>query len=239
MGLERRHTGPGFRAAPAAERLEMERVKRMRILTVEDEESTADAIRMLLENKLEAAVDTVPDCASARELLSSNSYDLITMDYQPLPDGDGLSLLEEIMKMPGAPPVIIVTGRGDEQTAVSAFKLGASGYVVKDESMSTLLVEEARLALAGAELKSAEKELVELSNRLKQTLYTVNDGILTLDSDRIVTSCNKAATEIFGYSEVELLGHSVRKLYRSDEYFHEVGERIYPALREREFHGRD
>lgn len=123
----------------------------MHILVVEDEKATATLVRMLLEQELEAAVDIASDCASARKLLSSDSYDLITLDYK-LPHGDGLSLLEEIVKMEGAPPVVMVTRHGDERTAVSAFKLGASGYVVNDARMSTMLIEEACSALAKAEL---------------------------------------------------------------------------------------
>ena len=36
-------------------------------------------------------------------------------------------------------PVVMVTGHGDEETAVQAFKLGASDYVVKGEGYLTRL----------------------------------------------------------------------------------------------------
>ena len=85
----------------------------MRSLSEEDEEATATMVKVLLERELGASVDTPPDCACARELLSDNSRDIITLDYQ-LPDGDGLVLLKEIDPMDSPPPVIMVTAHRDE-----------------------------------------------------------------------------------------------------------------------------
>jgi len=127
-----------------------------RILVVEDDPAQARTIVLLLKRNLTATCDIAMSCAEAREKIPSCDYDLITLDYQ-LPDGNGLDLLEEIRDMIGPPPVVFVTGHGDEMTAVSAFKNGAAGYVVKDNRMATMVVEEARSALARADLVRAEK----------------------------------------------------------------------------------
>lgn len=138
----------------------------MRILTIEDDEPTSLMVKMLLEREFGATVDIAADCATARERLSSGLYGLITIDYR-LPDIDGLSLLEEIMEKENAPPVIILTGQGSEQAAVSAFKLGASSYVVKDAHMSTTLITEVRWALVKAKLKGTEEALRASEGRLR------------------------------------------------------------------------
>ncbi|HEY5527159.1 MAG TPA: response regulator [Candidatus Anoxymicrobiaceae bacterium] len=106
---------------------------RPRVLVIEDEPLQADIIRRLLEKRFSAAVAVASNADEAREKLAE-VYDLVTLDYQ-LPDCDGLSLLKEIAAIPAAPPVVMVTGRGDEIIAVDAFISGASGYVVKDERM--------------------------------------------------------------------------------------------------------
>ncbi len=78
----------------------------------------------------------------------------------------------------------------------------------------------------------AEKKLADATQRLESILESANDGIVTLDTDRVITSCNRAASLILGYSREELLGQSLRMIYRSDEYFREVGERAYRSIGE-------
>jgi len=198
----------------------------MRILTVDDEEKTATLVSMQLESEFEASVDIAPDCATARELLSSNSYDLITIDYQ-LPDGDGLSLLEEILGMENAPPVVILTAHGDEKTAVSAFKLGASGYVVKDARMSTMLVEEARSALARAGQAKAEERYRSVFDNSRNGIAvyeTVRDG-----EDFVFKDFNKAAQAIDRISREDVIGRSVLAVFPGVREFglFEVFQRVW------------
>jgi len=190
----------------------------MHILTVEDEESTATLFRKLLKTNLKASVDTAPDCASARQRLSSNSYDLIIMDYQ-LPDGDGLSFLEEIVRTADAPPVVMVTSHGDEKkTAVSAFKLGASGYVVKDARMSTLLIEEVRSALARAGQAKVEEATRVSEERYRNVFDNSRNGIAVYEAvrdgqDFVFKDFNKAAEAIEGVSREDVVGKSVLEVF--------------------------
>ena len=80
----------------------MEPVEALQILAVEDDRDFAGLLKMVLRTKLAAEVTIAEDCASARNILSSSNFDLITLDYQ-LPDGKGLQLLEEITLMENAP----------------------------------------------------------------------------------------------------------------------------------------
>lgn len=119
------------------------------ILVVEDETDTARSIQRLLERRLGVLVDIAVDGRRARECLLSNKYDFITLDYQ-LPDCDGLELLRELTEMSNPPPVVMVTGHGDDHVAQQAFDLGAVGYVLKDERMLDVLASTAKKALAEA-----------------------------------------------------------------------------------------
>lgn len=82
------------------------------------------------------------------------------------------------------------------------------------------------------ERKQSEEALSELNQRLEGIFDNAVTGIVTLDTNRVITSCNPAAVRILGYSREELMGQSLRMIYRSDEYFREVGERAYPAISE-------
>lgn len=75
---------------------------------------------------------------SAQNVLSEKRiFDLILSDLR-LTDGDGIMLLSWLKKMRIATPVIIMTGYGEVQTAVSAIKLGAFDFLEKPINPSIL-----------------------------------------------------------------------------------------------------
>src|SRR5450830_1578758 len=126
----------------------------MRFLVIDDNKDTARMIAMLLERRFEADIDIEPTCADARAALENNSYDVITLDYQ-LPDCSGLDMLDEITAADEHPPVVMITGHGDEELAYLSFRMGASGYAAKDRKLSVSLPEAVEWALADAALKKS------------------------------------------------------------------------------------
>jgi two-component sensor histidine kinase len=63
--------------------------------------------------------------------LQEGGIDVIALD-QYMPGLDGLETLEQILKIPNAPPVVFVTASQDSKIAVTALKAGAADYLVKD-----------------------------------------------------------------------------------------------------------
>jgi len=105
----------------------------MNILYVEDDARDVDVtIRVLNGIAPSLKIDTVATKRDAIQRLQQESrpYDLVLTDIH-LPDGDGLSLLSHIRQQNLPLPVVIITGAGDEETAVTALKAGADDYVVK------------------------------------------------------------------------------------------------------------
>lgn len=66
----------------------------------------------------------------ALESCSVDNWDLILLDLE-LPDGNGLSILPNLLKAPSSPEVIIITGTGNIKGAELAFKHGAWDFIPK------------------------------------------------------------------------------------------------------------
>ena len=106
----------------------------MRILYVEDDPRDADLTSRMLRRtaphlQLES-VSTIKDALARLERLKSEPLDLLLTDMH-LPDGDGLSLLKHIRENSLPLAVVMITGMGDEETAVEALKARADDYVIK------------------------------------------------------------------------------------------------------------
>ena len=65
------------------------------------------------------------------ERLEQGGIDVIALD-QYMPGLDGLEILDRILAIPNAPPVVFVTAAQDSAIAVTALKAGAADYLVKD-----------------------------------------------------------------------------------------------------------
>ncbi len=100
------------------------------VLLVDD----SAAQRRLVNSVLEAAgpwrVVQAADGRAALGLLESCRPDVVLTDVY-MPRMDGLELVEQIRDRFPQVPVVLMTGMGTEQTAVSALKAGAADYVPK------------------------------------------------------------------------------------------------------------
>lgn len=83
-----------------------------------------------------AAATTV---AEAQELLGKDNFDLIFADIR-LPDGEGTELLRQIQQRAYKPLVVMVTGFGSVESAVSCMRDGAFDYIIKPFSADTIEV---------------------------------------------------------------------------------------------------
>jgi formate hydrogenlyase transcriptional activator len=106
----------------------------MRILYLEDDPRDADlTVRLLGRTAPQFHFETVSniqDALARLGRLESEPLDLVLTDMH-LRDGDGLSLLRHIRENSLPVAVVVVTGMGDEETAVAALKARADDYVVK------------------------------------------------------------------------------------------------------------
>ncbi len=193
----------------------------MKILLVEDNSDHRELMRFVLTGHDSTwEVEAVEAGEEAlRLLLGGEVFDLVFLDYS-LPRRDGLEVLEEIRRGEAPPPVVVVTGRGDEQVAVKAMKGGAYDYVVKGEGYLQRLPVVAQRAIEAHQLaverKRAEKALRESEERLRTVVEASLDAIIAVNVEGRLVLFNGAAQELFQYSEEEALNQSADILLREE-----------------------
>jgi len=106
------------------------------VLIVEDEESARKSLAGLLKAKGYSTLEA-GTFAEAREHVQKGDSDVILLDMQ-LPDGYGPNLLIEMAPMPSKPPVIVITGFGNIETAVEIMKSGAMDFLTKPVDFARL-----------------------------------------------------------------------------------------------------
>jgi two-component system nitrogen regulation response regulator NtrX len=131
---------------------------KLEILVVEDE---AD-IRNLIAGILSDEGYPVREAASSEEALakfSSRKPSLVIMDvWLKGSTLDGIELMDEFKRTDPNIPVIIISGHGTVETAVSAIRKGAYDYIVKPFQSEKLLITATR-ALETAKLRQENAEL--------------------------------------------------------------------------------
>jgi PAS domain S-box-containing protein len=107
----------------------------MRILYVEDDTFDADLTRRALQKTAPhfgLDIARTQKEAIARLEDTAAHYDILLTDLR-LPDGSGFDLLAHVRERRLPLAVVIITGQGDEEIAVSVLKAGANDYLVKRE----------------------------------------------------------------------------------------------------------
>jgi PAS domain S-box-containing protein len=201
------------------------------ILVVEDDEVDRMAVsRVLKKAGIAAEMAVAVDCKSALSALlggelsqNDNSsseatnhahttlkepnFDCVLLDYR-LPDGDGLGLVQAVREAGLKVPLVVLTGQGDEQTAVDLMKAGASDYLPKSklsaETISRSVRNAVRLYRAQKEAASAQERLRDSEERYRLVLEGSNDGIWDWDLMTHAIYCNDRLYEITGLSADEV-----------------------------------
>jgi putative two-component system response regulator len=100
-----------------------------------------------------------------------HDFDLVLMDLR-MPDIPGLEFMHRIKQLGINLPVIIITGKGDEDTAVATLKLSAYDYIVKRDNYLTQLPYAIENAIARFQLNNTNeklhRELTELNKSLEE-----------------------------------------------------------------------
>ncbi|MFT7618770.1 MAG: DNA-binding NtrC family response regulator [Planctomycetota bacterium] len=101
----------------------------LKVLVVDDEADVRRGLEKLVST-LNADVSTAPDGARALELLRKGDIDIVVSDIR-MPKLSGIELLDAVKKEELGADVLIMTGFGTIELAVSCMAAGASHFITK------------------------------------------------------------------------------------------------------------
>ena len=133
---------------------------RPKLLVVDDEKNTRDALRRALEDNFEVFV--AANVESSKNLMKSEPMDVVLTDLR-LGNESGLDVLKLCQSQNLPPPCVVMTAYGSVESAVEAMRQGAYDYVTKP-----LDLEHAQLLLQRAvRTVQLEQENVHLKAQLE------------------------------------------------------------------------
>ena len=150
-----------------------------RILVVDDEESICEALKEVLEYE-SYAVTAVTRAEEALKLLADETFDVLISDIK-MPEMDGMELLEQVRKLSDV-PVIMITGHGDIDTAVSALKKGAFDFITKPLDLNRLLIS----VRHARERQHLVTETRQLKKKVSQRYDIVGDSPAVLELKALI-----------------------------------------------------
>ena len=106
-----------------------DRLKRKRILLVDDEPELLHMVLSILQEEGYLQIKTAKNAAEALTACREWCPELGIFDVM-LPDGDGFSLFQKVRKFSDF-PILFLTARGEDEDKFTGLGLGADDYVVK------------------------------------------------------------------------------------------------------------
>lgn len=166
----------------------------MRVIVVDDDAIVVRSLSTILgaEPDIEVA-GTGTSGEEAVSLFSACKPDVVLMDIQ-MPGGDGLSAAEKILAANPAARVVFLTTFSDDDYIVRALRLGARGYLIKQDVATIapalrsvmagqsvlegeVLARAAALSADGVRPSRGEPEMRGLTDREREVVRAIADGM--------------------------------------------------------------
>ena len=150
----------------------------MRVLVIDDDAMVSHWVAKVLR-EADHDVDVAATAGEGHRVAHSVSYDLALVDLD-LPDGSGLSVIHDLRRAGKTMPIIVMTGRADDDGVVAGLNAGADDYLVKPVSTDVLRARVRAALRRGGAIKLDELVLGELAMDRVQHIVRAAGAVLTL-----------------------------------------------------------
>ncbi|MBK8415550.1 MAG: PAS domain S-box protein [Bacteroidetes bacterium] len=184
---------------------------KLKVLVVDDDEDdyflTKELFKEFLHDNIQ--VDWASIYSKAIAGLYDNSYHIFLVDYL-LGAHTGIDFLTEARKANLNKPIIMLTGKGDQQTDFLAMENGAADYLVKNDLDAQKLERSVRYAF---ERFDHSKKLRESEEKFRRIFEQSRDVIYITDEAGNFLDANDSIKRFLGYTREELLDMNMIELY--------------------------
>jgi len=212
-----------------------------KLLVVDDEKNTRDALRRALEDAFE--VYLAVNVESAQNILKADSMDVVLTDLR-LGSESGMDMIKLCQRQSPAPPCIVMTAYGSVESAVEAMRQGAYDYLTKplDLDRAQLLLKRAVQTIRVEQENQSLRAQLDRSFGLDRILGRSGEMEKVLDRVRQVAD-SKASVLLEGESGTgkELVARAVHGLSsrRSGPFVAVHCAALSPQLLESELFGHE
>ncbi len=172
------------------------------VLIIDDEKAIRKSLREILEYE-SYKVEEADSGQAGLKLIKENAFDIVLLDIK-MPHMDGMEVLEKLREMEEDLPVIMISGHGNEETAVEAVKKGAFDFISKPPDLNRLLItirnaqDKTHLITETKVLKrkiSKTREIIGESPAIQKVIETI-DRVAPTDARVLVTGENGSGKEL-------------------------------------------
>jgi len=149
----------------------------MKILICDDHKIVRDGLRQILQQLEEVTfIGEARDGKEALTILKGDAYEVVLLDIS-LPDQNGLEVLKYVKSKWPSTNVLMLSMHPQEQYAIRALKIGASGYLTKDTASEELISAIKKVSAGGKYISQSLAENLALrldddSNRQKHEILS-------------------------------------------------------------------
>ena len=163
--------------------------------------------------------DNALNLSSALDMFEEGRFDLVLLDLS-LPDSSGLETLDQMVTLATDCPILVLTGKDNEEISLEAVRRGAQDYLNKSDLSPKLLF---RAIAHAKQRKTLLREIEKTKNRFRRTFEMAGVGILQLSRDFTILDVNRKVCELVQLEACELIHEKLASL---------IGEQTFSVLQQ-------
>ncbi|MCF8345514.1 MAG: response regulator, partial [Bacteroidales bacterium] len=208
------------------------------LLIVEDDEGLNRLISRRMKREGFKTIQIFRGDQLLNEINENNTDLLLLIDFR-LPDMTAVELIDRMHHDNLDVPFLVMTGQGDETTAVELMKRGALDYLIKDNNFLEILPRKIHKACEVVEqsrrMIRVEKALRESEKKYRLLYNSIWDAILVTDTSRNIIDCNPAFLKIFGFQQEEITGRKTFVIDAKQDEYEEMGRMLQENFENKPF----